>query len=360
MDRGETREVDVLNIDENTISVENNSVKDSLKALGFYTDWQLAGIPGDIPFTAEIYETVAPGGDINAAIQRAGDAVRDSGGASPGNLRVVLLTEGVFDTEPILMNRSGVILRGTGLTTILRGNTINTGAIEIGRAGSNEYSKLTVDVLGDTRVGDSQITVTDASGIFPKMIMKIDRFTDDAPASEGGSEWVNGHNQFMRGDKNSMYGPASEGGLRPVSQFIEIERVDGNTLHLSNRINVGFPQTGTGGKKLSPQIWDTEAQKYNYIGLEDMKLQMTAGNDNRGPWTWHSPAVNIHLGSSYCWVKNVESDGTNFDGFGRGFMGRHVELNGFRNHVTGCYFHHSSQISPGATATVYAGTVRIV
>jgi hypothetical protein len=28
-------------------------------------------------------------------------------------------------------------------------------------------------------------------------------------------------------------------------------------------------------------------------------------------------------------------------------MGRHVELNGFHNHVTGGYFHHSSQISPG-------------
>jgi hypothetical protein len=28
-------------------------------------------------------------------------------------------------------------------------------------------------------------------------------------------------------------------------------------------------------------------------------------------------------------------------------MGRHVELNGYRNQVTGCYIHHSSQIAPG-------------
>ena len=336
-----------MDIIKETVQSEKNGVKDSLKALGFYTDWQLAGIPGGIPRAEKVFETVAPGGDINAAIQKAGDAVLDSGGASPDNLRVVLLTEGIFNVKPILMNRPGVILRGKGVNTILRGNTINSGAIEIGRTGWSDYIKPAVDVTGDIKIGDSTITVTDASRIHPGMIMKIDRFTDDAPASEGGSEWVNGHNQFMRGDINSVYGPASKGGFRPVSQFIKIERVEGNMLYLGNKININFPQTGACGKKLKPQVWDTEASDYKYIGLEDMKLQMTAGNDDRGPWSWHSPAVNIKLGSSYCWVRNVEGDGTYFDGYGRGFMGRHVELNGYRNHVSGGYFHHSSQISPG-------------
>ncbi|MDR2570163.1 MAG: hypothetical protein LBD23_07680 [Oscillospiraceae bacterium] len=326
---------------------EETDIKDTLRALGFYTDWQLAGIPGGIPHATEIFETVEPGGDINAAIKRAGDAVRDSGGASPDNLRVVQLTEGIFNIQPLLMDQPGVILRGMGNNTILRGNNINSGAIDIGKTGWVRYTNPAVDVVGDVKVNDDKITVLDASEFEAGMILKIDRFADDALASDGGSEWVNGHNQFMRTNQNTVYGPASKGEDRPVSQYIEIERVEQNTLHLSNKINIDFPQTGANGKSLNPQVWDTEAHKYQYIGLEDMKLQMTAGNDDRGPWSWHLPAINIHIASSYCWVKNVESDGTYFDEHGRGFMGRHVELNGFRNHVTGGYFHHSSQMSPG-------------
>jgi len=322
-------------------------MKDFLRSLGFYTDWQLAGIPGGIPEALEIFETLSPGDDINAAIQRAGDAVIKSGGASSDNLKVVLLTAGIYNTKSIILNRPGVILRGTGADTILRGNTADSGAIDIGRTDRDHYSKSAVDVIGDVDVGGNKLTVADASNLKAGMILKIDRLTDDAPVGENGSEWVNGHNQFMRGSKNGVYGPASGEGDRPVSQFIEIKRIEDNVLHLVNLINIKFPQTGASGKKLYPQVWDTEASNYKYIGLEDMKLQMTAGNDDRGAWSWHCPAINLRLGSSYCWVKNIEGDGTYFDKHGRGFMGRHVELNGFRNHVTGGYFHHSSQISPG-------------
>jgi len=322
-------------------------VKSSLRALGFYTDWQLAGIPGGIPDTAEVFETVAPGGDINSAIQRAGDAVSASGGAILDNLLVIQLTEGIYDVEPVFLNRSGVILRGCGTKTILRGNTVNTGAIEIGEPGRNIYVDSAIDVIGDVYIGDDHITVFDASRFDEGMILKIDRLADDALVTLGGLEWVNGHNQFMRDDHNSIYGPASKNGLRPVSQYIEIKRKEGNKLYLSNRININFCQTGASGKNLKPQVWDTGAHLYQYIGLENMKLQMTAGNDERGPWTWHSPAVVFKLASSYCWIKNIESDGTFFNRQNRGFMGRHVEMFGFRCHVTGGYFHHSSQISPG-------------
>jgi sugar phosphate isomerase/epimerase len=325
----------------------------SLEAAGFYVHWRNAGIPGGIPVASILEgEPIAPGADvtqtINQRIQQAGDAVQAAGGVSPDNLRVVQLTEGIFYVNPILLNRSGVVLRGMGEATIIRGHTIDNGAIEIGRSGwYNHTTTPAVNVTADVRVNDDRITVADASIFSPGMILKIDRLADDALAIDGGSEWPNGHNQFMRRANNSAFGPASAQGYRPIGQFIEIESIEGNTLILSNRINICFPLVGASGKELFPQVFNTHAHNYQFIGLEDVTLQMTAGSNDRGLWSWHLPAVNLRFASSYCWVKNITSDGTFFDANGRGFMGRHIEVNGFRHHITGNHVHHSTQVSPG-------------
>ncbi|MCL2772682.1 MAG: hypothetical protein FWD71_04960 [Oscillospiraceae bacterium] len=329
------------------------SVKESLKEVGFYTDWQLAGIPGGIPNATVVQgDPISPGENvadvINSRIQAAGDAVRDSGGASPANLRVVQLTEGIFELgdTTISLNRAGVILRGMEEKTVLRGTT-NNDCINIGESKYYSLSVPVIDVTADANVGDDRITVADGSIFEVGQILRLDRFADDAPAADGGTEWDNGHNQFMRGT-NTEFGPiASPSGTRPISQYIEISSISGNTLVLANRINIAFHLKGASGKDLYPQVWDTGAQDYKYIGLEDMKLQMTNGDGNLSEWSWHLPAVHFRVDSSYSWMKNVESDGTYFDENGWGFMGRHIEVNGFRNQVTGNYVHHSSQINPG-------------
>jgi hypothetical protein len=335
-----------------------DNVLSPLKELGFYTDWTFAGIPGGIPEANRIFgESISPGANqtatanaINKAIQAAGDDVKNTGGASAQNLRVVQLTEGVFDVgdNAIELNRPGVILRGMGTGTVIRGTTDNSGAITIGKSGWYAIKSTAVDLTEDAKTGGDRITVTDASIFSVGQILKIDRFADDSLAADGGTEWPNGHNQFMRGKSESEFGPKSSGGERPVSQYIEIAEIQGNVLVLENRINIDFPLTGASGKELYPQVFNTGADEYKYIGLEDMKLQMTAANDDRGNWSWHLPAVNLRTVSCYSWVKNVESDGSFFHpDTNRGFMGRHVELNGYRNHVTGGYFHHSSCVSPG-------------
>jgi len=334
-----------------------NNIKNMLSQIGFYTDWRLAGIPGGIPNATTIYGKPIPPGAcqtstakaINEAIQAAGDDVAAMGEASPTNLRVVQLTEGIFDAgdNPIELNRPGVILRGMGTSTIIRGTTGNAGAITIGREGAYSITTKAIDLIQDAHTGSDRITIADASIFFPGQILKLDRYANDATAAEGGTEWPNGHNQFMRRADNSEFGPASEA-ERPVAQYIEVASTEGNTLILSNRININFPLVGTSGKKLHPQVWDTGAHNYKYIGLENIKLQMTSPNDNRTQWAWNTPGVNVRTASSYSWVKNVESDGTFFHPqTNRGFMARHVELNGYRNHVTGGHFHHSSQIGPG-------------
>lgn len=335
----------------------SNSVKTALKELGFYTDWHLAGIPGGIPAADEVHSgPINPGvcemstaETINAAIQAAGDDVQATGGASPANLRVVQLAEGIFDVGdyPIELNRPGVVLRGMGNATIIRGTTGNAGVITIGREGQYAVTSKAVDLAQDAHTGSDRITVADASGFAAGQILKLDRYADDALATDGGIEWPNGHNQFMRRSSDSEFGPAGEAD-RPVAQYVEIAEIQGNTLILSNRININFPLAGGSGKKLHPQVWDTGAHNYKYIGLEDIKLQVTSPNDNRNQWAWNTPGINVRTASSYSWVKNVESDGTFFHPVtNRGFMARHVELNGYRNHVTGGYFHHSSQIGPG-------------
>jgi len=332
-------------------------VKQSLKKLGFYTDWQLAGIPGGIPkaenvfgdpiFPSECYETNAKA--INSAIQSAGDDVEKTGGASAANLRVVQLMQGIFDTGdfPIELNRSGVVLRGVGNDTIVRGTTGNSGAITIGREGAYIISAKTVELVQDAKTGDDRITVADASGFVAGQILKLDRYANDLPAADGGTEWPNGHNQFMRRAEDSEYGPSSPE-TRPVAQYVEIASIEGNVLMLNNRINIDFPIVAKSGKRLYPEVWDTGAHLYKYIGLENMLLEISSATDNRNQWAWNTPGVNIRLISSYSWVKNVDSDGTFFHPVTRrGFMARHVELNGYRNHVTGGHYHHSSCVSPG-------------
>ena len=321
------------------------SVKASLKDVGFYTDWQLAGIPGGIPKGTVVHATLNAGStaeQINNAIQVAGDAVMSSGGASPVNLRVVQLGEGIFDVgnTDINLNRPGVILRGMGKATIVRGTNGGDGVFVIGNQRPSWQSAI--DVTQSAFIGDSIITIADVSEFRVGQILKIDRFADDATAEDGGSEWLDGHNQFQRG-RNSEYGPTG-GSARPVSQFIEIADIRGNALYLSNRINIDFPLTGASGKVLNPQVFNTMAHESKYIGLENIKIEATG--TTAGGNKWHVPAVQICLSSSYCWVKNIESDGTKFKG-DNGFKGRHIELNGFRNHVTGNYVHHSSQVSPG-------------
>jgi hypothetical protein len=49
--------------------------------------------------------------------------------------------------------------------------------------------------------------------------------------------------------------------------------------------------------------------------------------------------------TSYSWVRNVESDGTN-----PGWEGRHIEMNGFRNTVRDSYIHHAKDIMYGGIA----------
>jgi len=329
-------------------------MKNLLKNMGYYTDWHLAGIPGGIPKATDMHTTIdasafGNGKDdaadvINKAIQAAGNA------ATEENKKVIQLSEGIFKiSDTIRMDRSNVVLRGAGIDkTLIRALNDGPGTIVLGCLFSNNkypvFTSPAVNVVIDVKTGDQCIEVEDASWFKAGNILKLDRLADDNGdpfGASGGKEWLRNGKFFIRDMNNGQNGPASSEGFRPVSQFIEIKEIKDNTLFLTNKINIDFET------HLKPQVWNTQGSWYQYIGIEDFKLQTVEAVKRTSNWDYNPPGISLSLASSYCWVKNIESDGKYIDEQGRGFKGQHIRLNGFRNIVTGCYVHDSQDNRPG-------------
>ncbi|MDR0494581.1 MAG: hypothetical protein LBG95_02995 [Treponema sp.] len=329
----------------------------SIVPAGYFNAWK-PGIPGGIPSVENIHSTINAADFDNGgkdAARAINDAIKAAGKeASADRRQVVLLTAGTFKTgNTIVMDQSNVVLRGAGKSTVLQGVNGGSGAITIGWEWPGGFTRA-IAVHGSPKAGDAGIVVANASGIKAGDILILDRLADDnghpfggkGPASPwrsgqvGGSEWRKEQQYFIRGPGASNVGPSSSV-YRPVKQYIEVSRVEGNILFLSNQLNIDFPF------HLSPQVYKTNAEKYQYIGLENMKLEIVAGGGDPGnQWEYNPPSVNMSIGSSYCWVKNIESDGTTMRG-GKGFKGRHITIQGFRNVVTGNYVHDSYDNRPG-------------
>lgn len=331
---------------------------------GYFHEWT-PGIPGGIPRADEVFENIdasdiskfSSTGDstdyINSVIQRAGDKARDTGVP-----QVVKLSAGTFktgNTDPgggtgitILLNRSKVVLRGDGASTVIRGSIRPTGAIAIGafpnNGSTNDYAGTKiVNLTADAFVGHNKITVESGHEYKAGDILMLDRKPDDKGDPSGllgGTEWRSNQVGGYEWRKNNPYhfrqpppdtagGPnTDDGSWRSVRQYIEISRVEGNDLYITNKINIDFPLI------LNPQVWDTKAAQYKYIGLEDLKLESIFGS-----WA-NNASIQTTFASSYCWIKNVESDGTKIRD-STSFGGVHIRMKGFRNHVTGCYVHET-------------------
>jgi hypothetical protein len=339
--------------------------KESIVPPNFFSSWN-PGIPGGVPNVTTVFKTInasdygngakSAASAINAAIQAAGDV------ATPANRQVVQLSEGVFlIDETIKMNRSNVVLRGVGIgKTFLRGVHYGS-AITIGGTPIHYYATQAefpitfsagvpesqywvdtnlTDVTKDVKKNDTSIEVADASLFKPGDILKLDRIADAEADPNGnsfgkdgiGTEWRLDLTYILRvkGSKPSSTGPPSEE-YRPVAQYVEVASVKGNTLMLTNKVNIDYPVA------LRPQVWDTHAHNFKYIGVENMTVQGKADNH----YTSLTPMTRA---SSYSWLKNIECDGKY-----PGWKGRHIEMYGFRNVVRDSYIHDSNDNAPGGT-----------
>lgn len=307
------------------------------------TTWS-PGIPGGIPVVTTVHATInaALYGDgitdataaINNAIQAAGATA-----ATSGIRQVVYLPPGTYRTTgSIDISRSNVVLRGAGSART---------RIRLGSAGGDPAVRLgvpwpaynpPVNVVGSVPKGATSITVSSASGIQAGDVVQIDQLDDPAYVRIGDCTW------YKRGPRPAdTNGPSSPGGYRSVGQQVEVVSKSGNVLVLAGPLHIAFDAAR------SPQVFKTATARSGepgtrHVGLED--LTVTGGNNG------NVSALNV----AYCWIRNVESDGSTATG--PGMNGTHISLaHAYRCEVRGSYVHHARSINPGGGA--YGISVRM-
>jgi len=335
--------------------------------LGFNNDFTLAGIPGGIP-NATIVHTTLNAGATRAQVQTAIDAASAAalgavGGDTatramrlqPQHVRVVQLGAGLFNFDATTVNmRPGVVLRGAvdangDPATVIRAHT-GSHVFMIGTMGNRPGGANGISSPAGTfrnlaaaaSAGDTYIRVAAGHGFSAGQILMIDRNLNTT--LQGNGEWSNGHNQFTRSGRQAM-------------QFVEVASVDTSVtphrIHLTNRVNLHFPLAQ------NPQVYNTDAHNFKFMGLENLRLEITDTNPSN---TGRPASIEIGARSSYSWVRNIWSDGTAHHTANNVFTGPHIQMDGFRNHVTGSFIHNSSANTWGGSGygIRYRGTDGVI
>ena len=293
------------------------------------TAWN-PGIPGGIPSRTTICATVDAAAygdgstDATAAIQSAIDGCPEG--------QVVLLPAGTYRLTSNLEIKKGIVLRGAGPALTRLRATLPPSSVAViylwsGWPTYGSAVKVTADVPKDA----TSIPVADASTFAAGDIIQIDQLDDTSYVYDGDCPW------FKRPD----YGPPTTG-HRSQGQTVEIASIAGNTLNLTTPIHLGFKLA------FAAQVFKPTGRVTRYAGLEGVYL--TGGRNNQ---------ITM-LGCAYCWVANVESDGTTpasatapdgVAGLGNGMKGTHVQIDAsFRAVVRDSYFHHATNVIQGGGA----------
>jgi hypothetical protein len=271
------------------------------------TDWSRAGVPGGIPERDELCATIDADvygdGATNAA-----PAINDALEAC-GPDQVVYLPPGTYrlDETIDLGTKSRVTLRGAGMgRTILEPADDLGAAIATGQAGLSDE----IAVLGGSTKGSTEITVADASGIEPGMLLDI------IQAEDPDFYWSRG------------------GAVDHTGQFVLVTEVSGTTIRFEDPLVWGFDRNPRCRYQLSPGI--------AWTGVEDLTITAGAGFGGSMIQFWNAYAS---------WIKNVET------AWGNG--NEHLFLFGsLRCEVRGSYIHDTHSTTDGygiLTAMGYSG-----
>lgn len=311
--------------------------------------------------------TISAGASL-ATIQAALDAA--AAAASASARKFVKLGAGVFTLSGKLHMPSYVTLRGTinadGFTrgTIIR-NSHDGGLIDFqynSELAQGNWGTI-LSVSPNVAKNETTITVNNAASIRVGDIIKIDTIRDGQrwgalvdiynPPNNGDWCWPFDTRWFIRKDYNSQAGgapdefpnAAGEGDAhRHISETKEVLAKNGNTLTIYDAnapVLKGAPMRSPMYK--TPQVYRCAAQRSDvrrYSGIEDLKLEPSGVGNGRTP-------IEIDQ-AAFCWIKNVEIDGE----ITRSWNGRILRLGSqtYRCEITGCYFHGSSNYTPGANA----------
>lgn len=309
------------------------------KTLSRLTTWA-PGIPGGIPVRATICATLSPvssgtdDGAINAAIAKCpeGGVVK----LAPGSYRIA---------EAIALNRSGVVLRGSGgpgagagvQTRLVATRDLYGPVVSIGPDLFPKTSDVAVDLTTDALQGTSTAQVKSAAGLHAGDLVLVDMTTDPAndtgawieKAPAGGTALAYPYAEYN--PSGSPPGDESRGWFsrmnRPLAQVMEIQSVNGTTLTFTTPFHMTFDVAH--GAQLTP--FTTSA--VSNAGIEDLYVSGAPGG---GPSQYNNIVLAL---AKYSWVRNVESDQSN---------GYSVGLDmAFRCEVRDSYVHSTINPTPG-------------
>lgn len=268
------------------------------------------GIPGGIPARTTISATLtgidATGAtDVRAAIQAALDRCPVD--------QVVKLPPGTFRIVGGLRMPSGVTLRGSGPSTVLKSHGSTPGLIQFGAGGLPwDPNPITTGITGGASAGATSISLASSSGIAVGTYLVITEANDPSFVSidgtlNGPATWVDGWNTA---------------GTRARGQIVEVTSVSGTTVGFSPALYASYTRTP----------WATRfAAQCQRSGVEDLK---TYANDTG---TLRNVLFQC---AAYCWVKDVECDYTDGDHVSVDWSYR-CEIR--RSHFHDAYIHTSGQ-----------------
>jgi hypothetical protein len=274
---------------------------------------------GGIPHRTTVFRTLSPsGGDDSPAIQ---EALNDC----PEN-QVVLLGPGDFriSSEGLLMNRSGVTLRGSGpdKTRLLKNPEINwVPVIVIGnRWSGDKVMDVSYDLAEDgakesrsirlAAEPDPPLTAGELVLLDEETDPELTEWSPDSPPGDDSRAW------FCRMN-------------RPVSQVMEVESVNGTSVSFTTPLHIAFRTDFNAQLSRYGEDWmgPDPRPATKWTGVEDLYLEKgSAGN------------IQLEV-CAFCWVKNVESKHTD---------GSSIDLTScFRCEIRDSYIHTSDNPNPG-------------
>lgn len=272
---------------------------------GILADGQLglALGPDGLPQRSTICATLAPGDDIQAAI----DACPEG--------QVVQLAAGTFTVAATITLTRGVVLRGAGSEGAPTGTTImKTGGETVLAIGTTRdqicYGGTATSLVSDGAKEATTIEVGAAAASFHAGDLALIDVVDDASIQEGDCAY------FKRVDKRS------------ASQRVAITAVDpgAGTLALDSPLHWKFTAAGP----YLAQITRVTQPVTMWAGIEKVRI---AGGTNPGYDGQMAGGIDIS-NAAYCWVKDVQTDTVG---------GMHIAMSGtYRCVVRDSYVHHSA------------------
>jgi hypothetical protein len=273
-------------------------------------DWSQTGIPGGIP-NRTIYTTInasSYGNGTNDATSGIQTALNNC----PSN-QVVALSAGTFRINSNITIPSNVTLRGSGAhNTILNATGSGEAVIHLGVDGGPPYGgKNSVSISSGATVGSSSIIVSSSNNISVGDYLIITELNDSSYVTMTGNEG------------NCTWCDEGYSGTRVRGQIVEVTTKNGTTIGITPALYSNYSRTPLA----SPY---TASAKY--AGVEN--LQVYANNTGY--------AANFMInGSSYCWIKGVESNFAD---------GNHVTAYyAYRCEIRDSYFHDAFLHTPGTS-----------